>query len=235
MTQLQVRRMTPRGRSCPDTHPVDELVWVSEGRVLVTVGDESLTATPRRAVYVPAGIDHWFELLGRAAIVPLFLPSARHLGDRPLSIPRTAELNRVAAPLANVGRAPTLATEAFLTALRPWTRTPRPPLPSDPRALQIAQRILADPSDNVTLATLAAQVGVSVRTLQRTFLAETGMSFTRWRTRCRLRAGADLLRDGGSVADAARAAGYTASTFIARYREAFGTTPGREARELRAL
>lgn len=149
--------------------------------------------------------------------------------------PRMADRNRLAAPLAVPRRRPTLATEALVTVLRPWTRTPQPPLPSDPRALLIAQRILADPSDNVTLATLAAQANVSVRTLQRTFLAETGMSFVRWRTRCRLRAGATLLRNGGSVAAAANAAGYTPSTFIARYREAFGITPGREFRELRAL
>ena len=37
-----------------------------------------------------------------------------------------------------------------------------------------------------------------------------------------------------SVTQAARACGYTPSTFIARYRAEFGITPGREAHQLRA-
>ncbi|MFZ2749831.1 MAG: helix-turn-helix transcriptional regulator, partial [Propioniciclava sp.] len=85
-----------------------------------------------------------------------------------------------------------------------------------------------------TLGELAAAERVSARTVQRAFLKETGLSFSQWRARCRLSAGAERLREGASVTQAARACGYTPSTFIARYRAEFGITPGREAHQLRA-
>ncbi|QIK72104.1 helix-turn-helix transcriptional regulator [Propioniciclava coleopterorum] len=237
MNRAPARAVTPRGRQGhPDAHPVDELTWVTSGRVVLTIGRAAFTATPQRAVYVPAGVEHRVQASGRSAVVPVFLPSLRLLGEQPLDIPRTADLDRLAEPLVTPQRADDLvaAMDALLAHLRPWARTTMPPLPSEPRARRVAQRVLAAPHDAEPLTSLAAAAGVSARTLQRTFLSETGMPFTRWRARCRLSVGVHLLRGGASVAEAARASGYTPSAFIARYRDEFGVTPGREARLLRA-
>jgi AraC-like DNA-binding protein len=65
-----------------------------------------------------------------------------------------------------------------------------------------------------------------LRTLQRRFLAETGMTLSEWRQLARLMVGAALLLDGKSVTEAALEAGYSGvSAFIHAFRGKLGQTP----------
>ena len=54
--------------------------------------------------------------------------------------------------------------------------------PSDERARDVAEALLADPADPRTLHDWGHAVGASSRTLARAFLSDTGLSFGRWRT-----------------------------------------------------
>ena len=75
---------------------------------------------------------------------------------------------------------------------------------------------------------MAAKLGVSARTLERRFLAETGLTVADWGRQSRLLHGLRGLAAGEPVKSAAHLAGYrTSSTFIAAFREAFGRTPAR--------
>ncbi len=100
--------------------------------------------------------------------------------------------------------------------------------PKDPRALRIAELIHADISDRRPLSTLAPLAGASPRTIERLFADETGMSFGAWRNRLRLIAALELLAEGQSVTSIALALGYeNPSSFIAAFRNTFGTSPAR--------
>jgi AraC-like DNA-binding protein len=100
------------------------------------------------------------------------------------------------------------------------------PFPSDPRALRLAERLREDPSCELELADLARDAGASGRTIQRLFLAQTGLRFAEWRQRLRLMHGASVLGAGSSVTDAGLEACYSStSAFIAAFRKQFGTTP----------
>jgi AraC-like DNA-binding protein len=102
------------------------------------------------------------------------------------------------------------------------------PLPRDPRALRLADRLLADPAMPAELPELARAAGASARTIQRLFLSETGLPFSRWRQRLRLLRGATMLGSGLSVTEAGLEAGYAGtSAFIAAFRKHFGVTPSR--------
>jgi len=102
------------------------------------------------------------------------------------------------------------------------------PLPRDPRALRLAERLQAEPSLQAELAELARDAGASPRTIQRLFLAETGLPFSQWRQRLRLLHAATLLGEGRSVTEAGLEAGYAGtSAFIAAFRKQFGVTPSR--------
>ena len=102
------------------------------------------------------------------------------------------------------------------------------PLPRDPRALRLAERLQEAPASSAELPQLASQTGASVRTIQRLFLDETGLSFSAWRQRLRLLHGATLLGGGMSVTNAALDAGYSGtSAFVAAFRKHFGFTPSR--------
>ncbi|MFD0625227.1 helix-turn-helix domain-containing protein [Streptomyces sanglieri] len=71
------------------------------------------------------------------------------------------------------------------------------------------------------------RVGTSGRTLARLFLADTGMSFGRWRTLVRLQAALPALAAGEPLHRVSRGVGYgTVSAFVAAFRRETGTTPG---------
>src|SRR5204863_651230 len=101
------------------------------------------------------------------------------------------------------------------------------PLPSDARALAAATAILADPAEETTTDDVARRSGLSARTLERLFRAETGMPFGLWRQKARLLESVRLLVEGGSVTDAALDCGYSSvSAYIAAFKQTFGCTPG---------
>jgi len=100
------------------------------------------------------------------------------------------------------------------------------PLPRDARACRLASLVDGDPSGS--LARLAPRAGASLRTLERLFLADTGVSVGEWRRRRRLFHALGLLEAGAQVGDAAEAAGYaTVSAFTAAFKRQFGAPPSR--------
>jgi AraC-like DNA-binding protein len=102
------------------------------------------------------------------------------------------------------------------------------PLPSDKRALALAARVQRAPAEGASLAELARDAGASLRTLQRLFPAETGLTLEAWRQKARLMAGMAALGDGASVMTTAFDCGYESpSAFIAAFKRQFGITPGR--------
>lgn len=101
-------------------------------------------------------------------------------------------------------------------------------MPCDKRARIVADRLRDNPADSTELAELATIAGASVRTLQRTFRAETGLSFAEWRRRLRLLHAAALISGGASVTAAGLDVGYqSTSAFVAAFRDELGVTPTR--------
>ena len=99
--------------------------------------------------------------------------------------------------------------------------------PSDPRARDVADALLADPADPRTLQEWGHDVGASSRTLARAFVSDTGLSFGRWRTLVRLQASLPYLAERMPVSSVARRVGYcTTSAFVAAFRAHTGVTPG---------
>ncbi len=99
-------------------------------------------------------------------------------------------------------------------------------LPTDKRALRVAETIIANPGDGATLDAIARRCGASLRTVQRRFLEEAGITLSAWRQTARLMVASALLLDGSSVTDAALEAGYSGvSAFIHAFRGRIGQTP----------
>ncbi|MBT2209734.1 AraC family transcriptional regulator [Actinomadura sp. NEAU-AAG7] len=94
-------------------------------------------------------------------------------------------------------------------------------------ALAVARALSHDPADPTGLDEWARRLRVSVKTLQRDFVREFGMPYTRWRTALRLRAARALL-DSRPVSTVAHQVGYaSASAFISAFAKEYGYTPGR--------
>lgn len=102
------------------------------------------------------------------------------------------------------------------------------PLPTDERALAVANAVKTDPGGRLPLTDIAKKNDTSARTVERLFASETGLSFGAWRQRLRLIVGLELLAYGAPVATVAAEIGYsTSSAFVAAFREMFGVTPAR--------
>lgn len=99
--------------------------------------------------------------------------------------------------------------------------------PPDPRSSdlrELVDRLLSDPR----LHPAAAVAGWSLRTVQRRFSSETGLTLTAWLRRARIAEAAGLLADGRDLEWVAHRVGYrSVAGFIRSFAEVTGRTPGR--------
>lgn len=221
----------------PHRHHWGQLIYAAAGVMRVRAEDMLWIVPPARAVWVPAGAEHEIHALGDFAMRTLYVPT-EFAGD----IPEECRALEVAPLLRElvlelVERCPideadgpsmrlTAAAVDLITEAVTQPLSLRLPLPGDPRAARVADRLRDDAACEAELPELARAAGASARTIQRLFLAETGLRFAEWRQRLRLMHGASRLGLGASVTEAGLDAGYAStSAFIAAYRKQFGTTP----------
>jgi transcriptional regulator GlxA family with amidase domain len=104
----------------------------------------------------------------------------------------------------------------------------RLPTPRHPRAIHVADLLMSDPSDTVSLVALGHTFAVSARTLARHFISDTGVTLGQWRRRFRLTHALTLVASGKPVKDVALEVGYESpSAFVAAFKRALGTTPAK--------
>lgn len=100
--------------------------------------------------------------------------------------------------------------------------------PSSPALIEVTRRLALDRSGRGDFARLARSVGLSVRTLERRFQTETGLTPGRWLQQHKLLKGLELIAAGSMVKTAAAEAGFrTSSAYIAAFGKLFGMTPSR--------
>jgi AraC-like DNA-binding protein/mannose-6-phosphate isomerase-like protein (cupin superfamily) len=222
----------------PHRHATHQLLFASSGAMTVTGDRMSWMIPPGRAVLIPAGIPHSIRMWGEVAMRSLYFPvdaparafkadTCRVISVSPLLrelILRVAEMAALDSRVAAEARLMAVLMDELETAqIEPLLL----PLPSDSRALTAAEHVLKDPADGLTAEALARRCGLSTRTLERLFRAETGMRFGLWRQKARLLESVRVLVQGGSVTDAALESGYSSvSAYIAAFKQTFGCTPG---------
>ena len=218
-------------------HPWGQLAFCNSGVMRVVSDTAAWLSPPTRAIWLPAGVPH--EIVMKGEVATRFLYIAPELAER---LPSEAQVLEVVP----------LLRELILHILRIRMLDPkrpehdrlggllidllieaRPqdlalPLPRDRRALALAERLQNAPADTTPLAQSARHAGASLRTLQRLFPAETGLTLEAWRQKARLIAGAAALSAGAPVTVAALDCGYESpSAFITAFKRQFGVTPGR--------
>jgi AraC-like DNA-binding protein len=101
------------------------------------------------------------------------------------------------------------------------------PRPKSDRARKLADHIASRPDDARPLEIVAAEVGgASLRTFERLFADETGLSLAAWRRQSRMLASLALLAEGKSVGEVANAVGYeSAAAFSTAFKQCFGAPP----------
>jgi AraC-like DNA-binding protein/quercetin dioxygenase-like cupin family protein len=214
------------------THTDHQLAWAASGVLTVRTKESAWVLPPTRALWIPAGLRHETLSKGTATMRSAYIRPARcsirWTEPTPVSAsPLLAEMiGYLEDPGLEAGRRAN-AEAVLVDLLQPVTMTTiEVRMPVDDRARNVADAIAADPADGRTLAEWGRDVGASERTLARAFLADTGVSFGRWRTQLRVQVALAELARGEPVGNVARRVGYESdSAFVQAFRRETGVTP----------
>lgn len=221
----------------PHTHPWAQLIFALSGVMSVDTDGEVWFVPPTKAVWVPANSQHRITFKGEVAMRTLYVsghraevvrrqvqtlevsPLLRHLIEHIHALkmldPRISAHDHLAAVLVDLIQA---APDLDLVL----------PRPSDARAVSLAIHLQENPTDKRVLQELASESGASLRTMQRCFSEQTGLSLDAWRQKARLVHSFSVLVSGRTVSAAAAESGFeSVSAFIAAFKRHFGITPGK--------
>jgi AraC-like DNA-binding protein len=219
------------------SHDWHQLIYASRGVMTINTTTGSWVVPSRRAVWVPAGIEHAVEMSASVSMRTLYLrtglaaslpkdccvvnvsPLLREL------ILRTIEIGMLNRTVALHKHLIDVILDQFQTLA---TMPLKLPMPVDIRAVRIAEMVRANPAEAKSLDQLVRNTGASKRTIERLFQTETDMTFGKWRQQLRMLHALRLLAAGAPVTTAALEVGYdSTSAFIAAFKSAVGITPGR--------
>lgn len=226
----------------PHSHPWGQLIYAVSGVITVWTEHGSWVVPPHWAVWAPPNVRHGLRFTSAVSLRTLYLrpdittpaphsvvvtvsPLLRELMVRAVHIGMLDARERTHVAIVDL-----IVTESSTNAVPPLDL----PLPHTRRLREIAEHLEERPCDRTSHATLARQFGVGVRTLERGFMAETGLSLGQWRRQARFMQALRQLGSGASVKHVAVEAGYrTPSAFIAAFRATLNTTPGRYFKDRR--
>jgi len=228
----------PRGGGvAPHRHDRAQLLATITGSIAVTTATGTYVVPPERALFVPAGVVHETRHLAATRLRTLYIsPDAGHglpartsvvhvgpllrcLIDACMALPRDYDEAGAAGRLMSVLLDEIAASDELPLHI---------PLPETGPLRAMAEFILGEPADRRPIDYWARELGVSTRTLERRFKAESGMTVRAFRIQAKLFRALELLSQGLPVNQISDMLGFEApSTFVAMFRRAFGVTPGR--------
>lgn len=208
-----------------------QLVYPADGTISVETPEGTWVVPPHRAVWVPPGTEHRVLVHGNATLRSLYFRRNATLRNRCGTLGLTALARELilhvalVAPLSKNVAAHRRLASVLLDQLRELPVLPvyLPQPQAEP--MRRAARLLCQ--WDVSSQDVAGALGVSLRTLERSFKQETGLTIGTWRQQARLLEAMRLLSQGTSVGDTGFQVGYGSdSAFVYAFRRAFGISPG---------
>ncbi|HEY4214100.1 MAG TPA: AraC family transcriptional regulator [Steroidobacteraceae bacterium] len=223
------------GRIPRHSHDWDQLALISESAAIVETDELYVVHPLLKGLWLPAGVEHSIYSPKRFYLHTLYFEPSTLRTD---SHPQVLGLDNLARELILL----------LCTVPRPSQRGPRHahalalleevlpeanpesfslPRPRHERARMLADYFSANPNDGRSVELIAADIGgASLRTFERLFSEETGLTLAAWRRHSRLLASLSLLAEGKSIGEVANAVGYeSAAAFSTAFKQCFGVSP----------
>lgn len=215
-------------------HRRAQLLYGATGVMQVGTDQGNWIVPPQRAVWIPPEVEHEVLMLGVSTRSLYIEPDAAPLGNSGCQVIRVSPLLRqllleaVEIPLEydRQGR-DGLLIELLLLELQRCPPLPlHIPLPAARPLLQLCQAFLAHPDIHQSPQYWADQLHVSLRTFNRGFRQQTGMSFTQWRQQACVVQALARLAAAESVTRIALDFGYDSpGAFSTMFRRVLGQSP----------
>lgn len=219
----------------PHAHDWDQIIDACEGVLTVHAAGGAWVVPPHRAAWLPAGIRHAVRTPGGAAIRSVYFKRGRVRGMprecRVLHVsPLLHELIREVCRIGMLDRrnashrrlAALIADQLQVVDALPM----KLPMPAAGRAGEVAAHLRAHLETATPQTAVDSVPGAGRRTIEREFLAQTGLSLGRWWRQARMLRALERLSAGISVTETALDVGYaTPSAFIAAFKTTFGAPP----------
>lgn len=230
-----VERYPQGGRIEPHSHDVDQLALISQSAAIIETNAVYVVHPLLKALWLPAGVEHSVYSPRPFSLHSLYFPAG---SVRAASAPEVLGLDNLARELvlflctaprasqrdARHAHALALLERVLVSAEAASFSLPKP---SSERARKLAEHFTGRPADGRSLEVVAGEIGgASLRTFERLFVEETGLSLAAWRRQSRMLASLSLLTEGKSIAEVARAVGYdSAAAFSTAFKQCFGDPP----------
>lgn len=217
------------------THDFGQLISAASGSMYVGTPDRVLLLSPAMAVWIPPDTMHWMRY--GANNVMLYVDTNRdescRLGGDCRVIAMTPLLGALfaASMPAESGARGRQHNDAVHALFRHELLSAKDVplslvLPQDARIRGLAQAALDDPGSVRSVRAWLAGAAASPKTIERLFIAETGMPPSRWLRHARLLHAVSLLAAGHKVTSVAFDMGYgSSSAFSYMFRQALGVSP----------
>lgn len=217
-------------------HEVPQLLHAARGVLRMTTPQGHWVVPPGRGVWIPALTPHEIRMVGPVSMRSLYIRSGIDLDqfEECAMVDVPPLLQQLLEPLAHLDpcgpeQEPRYKAIEDLVLLevtelqRAYFHTQ---MPKDARLRRICDRVLAEPVGAWTLETLAGEVGLSARTLRRSFQQELGMSFATWHQQLCVLEAVARLSEGCAIKEVARDLGYAScSAFAAMFKRITGNSP----------
>ena len=216
------------------SHRTDQLIYAIRGVMEVFVGQTSWLIPPNFAVWIPARVEHRIHMRGAVSMRTLYMRAGRSESRGCAVLQVSPMLRELILETVRIGRLK--YRKPLHRALRDLivdaVKNSAPggisvTMPADVRAIQVARALTGQTAPNQSVAEICAGAGASVRTIERIFLRELGVSIETWRRQVRLMTAIGRLVEGVPVKQIAHDLGYRHPTpFIEMFRRTLGVTPG---------
>ncbi|MEQ8666347.1 MAG: helix-turn-helix transcriptional regulator [Rhodospirillales bacterium] len=228
-------RATPGERYDWHAHDVGQLAYAASGSMYVGTPDRVLLLSPAMALWIPPRVEHWMRHGSYTEMhyVDVRPDEAEAIGKECRIMAMTPLLSALIAatlPRSGAGRASAhndslhdLLRHELVTAKDvPLSLT----MPSDPRIRPLAEAALDDPGIIESVDSWLLNAPASRKTIERLFVAETGMPPSQWLRHARVLHAISRLAAGEKVSSVAFDMGYASSSaFSYMFRRTLGRSP----------
>jgi AraC-like DNA-binding protein len=226
----------PEGGRIPrHAHDWDQLALISGSPAIVETESLYVVHPLLKGLWLPAGVEHALYSPRRFYLHALYFEPGTLRSD---TDPQVLGLDNLARELVlflctatrasqrDASHAHALALlEEVLPKVKPESFSL--PRPRQERARRLADYFAANPDDARPVEIIATEIGgASLRTFERLFSEETGLSLAAWRRHCRLLRSVSLLAEGRSIGEVGRNVGYeSTAAFSTAFKQCFGVSP----------